>query len=165
MNYFGEDGPEPMAQQQPSADEMKAVAEMSERSKEKYLKFFMVDFIEMSMRKVSANNTIFCANQAKLFDNLMDEDLTTRQKKQQMDSFENCLGKHTDSFDYALVMMMEHLQGNSIQKTTYQHDGEVNTIPGRTNKPTYEIEDRGDQYLLSQNLGSDEPVYDSPKPK
>ena len=53
MNYFGEDGPEPMAQNQPSAEEIKAVTEMAERSKDKYLKFFMVDFIEMSMRKVS----------------------------------------------------------------------------------------------------------------
>ena len=82
-----------------------------------------------------------------------------------MESFENCLGKHTDSLENALSMMGEHLQGHSIKKTTFEHDGEVNTIPGRTNKPTYEIEDRGDQYLLSQNLGSDEPVYDTPKPK
>ena len=81
MNYFGEDGPEPMAKNQPSQEEQEQAMAMAERAKEQYLKFFMVDYVEMTMRKVANHNTVFCANQAKLFDNLMDEDLTLRQQK------------------------------------------------------------------------------------
>ena len=43
------------------------------------------------------------------------------------------------------------------------HEGEVNSISG-TSKPVYEVSDRGEQYLLKQNIGSNEPVYDKPKP-
>ena len=53
MNYFGSDGPEPMKRSAPSEDENKVGLQMAERSKDKYLKFFMVDFLEMSMRKVA----------------------------------------------------------------------------------------------------------------
>ena len=49
-------------------------------------------------------------------------------------------------------------------QTTFEHDGEVNSLPGAT-KPVYEVEDRGVQYLLSQNEGNSEPVYDTPPQK
>ena len=81
MNYFAEDGPQPLAPNQATEEEMKAQMHLAEGSKERFLKFFMVDYIEMTMRKVANQNTIFCANKAKLFDNLMNEDLTAKAKK------------------------------------------------------------------------------------
>ena len=131
--------------------------------KARYLKFFMIDFIEMSMRKVANQNTVFCSKEAGLFDNLMDEDLTERQKKQQLSRFENCLGKHTDSLEHALSLMSRVNAAQNDQNLVFEHDGEVNTLPNRRN--VYELEDRGHQYLLSQKTGDNEPVYDSPEPK
>ena len=109
MDYFGKDGPTPMQPNQPSDEEMKAAMAKAQQSKDRYLKFFMIDFVEMSMRKVANQNTVFCAKQAKLFDNLMEEDLTVREKKRQLQRFENCLGKHTDSLEHALSMLSTHI--------------------------------------------------------
>ena len=54
--------------------------QMMERSKDRYLKFFMVDFVEMSMRKVASQNVIFCANEDKVFDRMMDDEEPTRRE-------------------------------------------------------------------------------------
>ena len=62
-----------MPKNQPNEDEIKANSAIIERSRERYLKFFMLDFIELSIRKVTSQNTVFCANHAKLFDRLMDD--------------------------------------------------------------------------------------------
>ena len=70
-----------MAPNRPSEDETNQQKEIAERSKERYLKFFMVDFVEMSMRKVAQQNIVFCANQAKVFDRLMDDDEMTRREQ------------------------------------------------------------------------------------
>ena len=149
MNYFGEDGPEPMAPTQPSDEEQQRVEAVIEASKDRYLKFFMVDFVEMSMRKVATQNITFCANQAKLFDNLMDDSETQRQQRQKMNKFENCLGKHTDSLEHALsAMMMQSKQVSEKQSAVYEHEGEVSMMPGVA-KNDYEVGDRGEQYLLS----------------
>ena len=60
MDYFGADGPTPLP---PTVDEDEA--RMTEKiiaySKEKYLKFFMLDFMEYSMRNVAQKNIRFCA--------------------------------------------------------------------------------------------------------
>ena len=53
MEVFGEDGPTALPRSQPNDEEQKHAMEMADRSKDKYLKFFMVDFIEMTMRKVA----------------------------------------------------------------------------------------------------------------
>ena len=83
---------------------------MAEKSRERYLKFFMVDFIEMTMRKVASQNTVFCANQARLFDNLMEEELSKRDARKQLQAFENCLGKHSDSLEHALSNLSYFIQ-------------------------------------------------------
>ena len=72
MEVFGEDGPIAMPRDAPTTDEQRAANEMANKSKERYLKFFMVDFIEMSMRKVAYQNIVFCSKEAKLFENLAD---------------------------------------------------------------------------------------------
>ena len=98
----------------------------------------------------------------------MDDDNGTKQlqrRKQQRVDFENCLGKHTDSLEHALAALSYHLKQKSSEQSgaIFRHEGEVNSISG-TSKPVYEVGDRGDQYLLSQRTGSNEPVYDTPKP-
>ena len=116
------------------------------------------------MRKVASKNTVFCADKAKLFENLLEEDLSSKEKRKQMLDFENCLGKHTDSLEHGLEALSRFMaiKGES-EKNVFEHAGEVNTLPG--SRPVYEIEDRGEQYLLSQMTGNDEPVYDTPKPR
>ena len=59
----------------------------------------------MSMRRVALANTVHCAQQAKLFDNLMGDDLPAKEQKRQLAHFENCLGKHTDSLEHALTQL------------------------------------------------------------
>ena len=49
-----------------------------------------------------------------------------------MQEFENCLGKHTDSLEYALNQVMREFnaqQGNT--KTEFAHDSDVTMYPGR----------------------------------
>ena len=65
-----------------------------------------------------------------------------------MKDFENCLGKHTDSLEYALIILAEQMSAKQAkERTTYEHDTDVNTLPG--SRPVYDAEDRGDQFLLS----------------
>ena len=110
MNYFGEDGPEAIEKNKQSAEEERAAIMMAEKTKEHYLRFFMVDFVEMAVRKVASQNTIFCANQARLFDKMMEEDLSKKESKKQMMDFENCLGKHSDSLEHALSVLSGHIK-------------------------------------------------------
>ena len=84
--------------------------------KDQYLKYFMVDFMEMSIRKVTFENTIFCANRCKMFENIMDEDLSVKEEKQQHSCFEKCLGKHSDSLESALEVLAEHMKKASENK-------------------------------------------------
>ena len=89
---------------------------MAEQAKHEYLRFWMVDFIEMSMRRVAVDNTRFCARQCNLFSfaksGITDqmsplEELNYERKE--MSCFEKCLGKHTDSFEIALNQWRDHL--------------------------------------------------------
>ena len=73
--------------------------------KDRYLKFFMVDFMEMSIRKVSYQNAIHCSDRCKMFDNIMDENLTPKEEKMQHSCFEKCIGKHSDSLETALEVL------------------------------------------------------------
>ena len=78
----------------------------------------------------------------------MDEDLSRKESKRQMQRFENCLGKHSDSLEQALSILSGHMkQTSEVAKVTYDHEGEVNALPGT--RPVLEVHDRGDQYLLS----------------
>ena len=62
MNIFAEDGPEPIPRQVDTQQEHVAV-----QAKQTYLKHFMVDFIEFNLRKVVVSNTIYCADNCRLF--------------------------------------------------------------------------------------------------
>ena len=42
----------------------------SEEAKERYMKFFMLDFLEFNLRKVMIENTQFCAQKCQLFDDI-----------------------------------------------------------------------------------------------
>ena len=81
-----------------------------------------------------------------------------------MKDFENCLGKHTDSLEYGLVILSEQMRARQAkEKTIIEHDTDVDTLPG--SRPVFDAENRGDQFLLSSTLNAttDEPVYDVPK--
>jgi hypothetical protein len=109
----------------------------------------MVDFIEFNMRKVAVDNTRFCARQCKLFkledikDLTQQEELT--QERNELSCFEKCLGKHSDSFEFALDVWKEHL-----------HKTRKNPVTSHS----HEVEDKDRQYLLQG--GEDEPIYDTP---
>ena len=70
--------------------------------KQSFMKYQMIDFMEFTMRKVVSKNMTFCADQCKMFDNILDEDLSTKEERIQNNCFENCIGKHSDSVEYGL---------------------------------------------------------------
>ena len=47
MNYFGEDGPEPLP---PEEQDNTKIIEEGEKLKKEYYKFWMIDFMEYNMR-------------------------------------------------------------------------------------------------------------------
>ncbi len=47
-------------------------SKQSDEAKEKYMKFFMIDYLEFNLRRVLIENTSFCAQRCRLFDNLSD---------------------------------------------------------------------------------------------
>ena len=69
MNYFAEDGPEPIKSEKKNDQDA-----TSAKAKENYFKHFMVDFIEFNLRKVAVQNSLYCADRCKMFDNIMEED-------------------------------------------------------------------------------------------
>lgn len=84
----------------------------------------MVDFIEFNLRKVVSMNTVYCADKCAVFANIMDEDLSVKEQKQQMSCFEKCIGKHTDGLELALSTLSEHLKKNRERETaTMKKDG------------------------------------------
>ncbi len=110
MDYFAEDGPTALPRQAPQMENASG-----EAAKNAYFKHFMVDFIEFNLRKVTTQNTLFCADTCHVFDNLMDQDLTAKQERMQLSCFEKCLGKHSDSLDVALSVLGKHL--TAVQAT------------------------------------------------
>ena len=42
----------------------------NELAKARYLKYFMIDFLEFNMRKVLIDNTSYCANKCNVFEGL-----------------------------------------------------------------------------------------------
>ena len=74
MNYFGQDGPEAIANAKNTDANKK-----SEESQKRYFQHFMVDFIEFNLRKVAFNNIQFCTQRCGTFSNIMDEDLTIKE--------------------------------------------------------------------------------------
>ncbi len=59
------------------------------------------------MRKVAFDNTRFCINKCKIFENLDSQQSNIeadRKTKQELSCFEKCLGKLLDSFEVSLGM-------------------------------------------------------------
>ena len=67
--------------------------------RETYMRHFMMDFMEFGMRKVIQDNSITCAKKVGYFQNrgLKEVDMEILDV-----NMENCLGKHSDSYEYAL---------------------------------------------------------------
>ena len=66
---------------------------------------FMVDYLEISLRKIVHDNTIFCAKKAGYFKDMRrDVDLNSMDSK-----FEKCLGKYSDSYETGLDVWTQHL--------------------------------------------------------
>ena len=45
-------------------------ARLGKESKEKYMRLFMIDYLEFNLRKVMVENTHFCAEKCSLFEDL-----------------------------------------------------------------------------------------------
>ena len=91
--------------------------------KDRYLKFFMVDFMELSLRKVAYQNAIYCSDRCKMFDNIMDEDLSSKEERLQHSCFEKCLGKHSDSLESALDVLSDHMKTIKQEKDLLEKEG------------------------------------------
>ena len=116
--------------------------EQMEMAKDKYFRYFMIDFMEYNLRKVVSDNTVYCAQKCKLFDNV--EDLSN--EKQEFSCFEKCIGKFGDSYEHALDVFGKYLQTMNKQKV-FAHS--------QLDKDSQEK-----RFLLGE--GSLEPVYDKP---
>ena len=62
----------------------------------------MVDLLEYNLRRVASNNVIYCAERCEIFNDIMNQDLTVKQTRNQTSCFEKCLGKHSDSLEVGL---------------------------------------------------------------
>ena len=117
----------------------------AQAAKDKYFKFFLIDFLEFNMRKVASDNTIYCAQKCKMFDNLDTQHNSNNEEKQEFSCFEKCLGKFSDSYESALNVFGEHLKTMKRQNV-YQHSD-----PEQMEK----------RFLMGE--GTPEPVYDTPQ--
>ena len=73
-------------------------SEDMDQAKERYLKFFLIDFLEFNLRKVTYENTTYCSQQCNLFDNLKN----TKQNSEEFNCLERCLSKFSHSYYNAL---------------------------------------------------------------
>ena len=81
--------------------------EEQEIQRQGYLSNFILDFMEFNLRKVALENSVKCARQVDYFAKFKKEmaekpqEADLYQKKLDIE-FENCLGKYTDSYEYAM---------------------------------------------------------------
>ena len=91
--FYGEDGP----QYAGNIGDPSKERELNAR-KEQYMQHFMIDYLELSLRKIAQENAIHCAKKAGYFQNMRaDMDLKSLDSK-----FEKCLGKYSDSYETGL---------------------------------------------------------------
>ena len=138
MDYFKPGGPKAIA---PKLYDM---AEQQEQVRAEFFRHFLVDMIELNMRKVALQNTKYCATRCHIFKDMLEKDLSHREQRQEDACFETCLGKHTDSFEVALDCVTKHLAEEKAKNA-----GQIVSTKGAV---------RG----MSQ---MNEPVYDTPKPQ
>ena len=116
----------------------------SQEAKARYLRYFMIDFLEFNMRKVLVENTSYCAERCKVFDGVnTSTQVDPKQEKQLLSCFEKCLGKFSDSYDSALDVFGNHLKTLNTNQV-FRHS---------------EVDEK--KFLLGQ--GGLEPVYDKPR--
>ena len=51
-----------------------------------------------------------------MFDNIMDEELTRKEERAELNCFEKCIGKHTDSLEHGLSVLTIHLAKLSAER-------------------------------------------------
>ena len=78
-------------------DEMKEI----EYKKSTYMKHFVVDYLEHGLRKSVQQNAIECAKNVNYF-RFINEDLSNKEQRLLDSALEKCLGKYSDSYDFAL---------------------------------------------------------------
>ena len=118
----------------------------SQEAKARYLRYFMIDFLEFNMRKVLIENTSYCAERCKVFDGVNSPtQVDLASEKKLLSCFEKCLGKFSDSYDNALDVFGDHLKTLNTNQV-YRHSEADNK-----------------KFLLGQ--GGLEPVYDKPRSK
>ena len=99
---------------------------MSMKRKENLMRHFMVDFIEINMRKIAYNNATFCAQKVGYF-NQNNTNFT------QLDcDFEKCLSKFSDSYESSLEVLTQHLHVMNETKE-FSHSQELKSDQSRAN--------------------------------
>ena len=102
----GEDGPRFMGQLNPQGQNM---TEIAEKQKDMFIKHFMIDYMEYSMRRVVQENTLHCAKQVGYF-RVNEKNMTPKSIRQLDSKFEKCIGKYTDSYEQSLDVFGQHLK-------------------------------------------------------
>jgi len=115
--------------------------------KEKFLKHFLVDFMDYSLQKSVNDNALFCAEQAGYFER-MDKQMTKKDYRQADVRYEHCLGKFSDSYETTLAAFVERL-GKIKQPILHKHDQPLGN------------KERSNQALIG-SMGLEEPIYEIP---
>lgn len=141
MNYFGEDGPEHVPV---GADQIAAHRELIDQRRALFMRHFMVDYLELSMRRVISNSAGYCATESGFFD--INKDSSEAQRAKTDVLFEKCLGKHTDSFDGGLDVFQDYLKSKT--KGVISHSADLDPHQDRIKNA----------YLMGKD--NIDPVYD-----
>ena len=78
------------------------------------MKHFMIDYLELTMRRVARENVLFCAKKVGYFNTNQDSSSSYLAKLDE--KFELCLGKFSDSYDSSLEVFMKHLEQERQQR-------------------------------------------------
>ena len=116
-----------------------------DETKERYMNFYMIDFLEFNMRKVVFDNSQFCLEKCAIFSNLNNEayPLPKAEERAQFSCLEKCLGKFSDGYEQALDVFTKQLHTLNSKKV-FTHQGVKDERP----------------FLLGE--GQMDPVYDKP---
>ena len=135
--------------------------------RESYLRHFMLDYLENTLRTVVQQNALKCARQLNYFsvDRVLEQrlkdaklaEVSADQRVKAKDivlrdldeEFDNCLGKHSDSYEHALVLMTDHMRRNKKSNVTTH----TTPLDSRTERQGYVM---GGETLA-------EPVYEKPR--
>ena len=138
MDIFAEDGPVYKG----NVGDTSQTEELAHARKEQYMRHFMVDFIDISMRRIAYDNSIHCAQRVGYFN----DSKNVNQRKLDAD-YEKCLGKYSDSYESGLDILTQHLALMNKSKLI-THGQELKGKSARDNS-----------YLMGGETA--EPIYDN----